>query len=123
MQNNERADEIGERNALEDARVPKGGDRGPCGGTVQDEAEDDEEDHASSDPAMEFMERLAAIVPPREGERHRETHDENEPREDQVSQRDSGPVRVHEWRKNRVPVAGIVDENHGGDRDPAEDIE
>ncbi len=62
-------------------------------------------------------------VAPRKGERHRASHDEYEEREDHVGGGAAVPGRVNERREDRVPVPGIVDEDHAGDRRAAKDIQ
>ena len=58
-----------------------------------------------------------------EREVRRDADDEQEEREDEVGRRPPVPRRVLERRVDRAPRARIVDEQHAGDRQPAEDVE
>ena len=57
------------------------------------------------------------------GEDERGAHEEEEVGEDEVGQRPAVPRGVIELRIDMAPVAGIVDQDHEGDSDAAEEID
>ena len=56
-------------------------------------------------------------------QRDRDADDEEEEREDQVGRRPPVPVRVQQGPVDVAPVPGIVDDDHAGHGEPAEDVE
>ena len=58
-----------------------------------------------------------------EGKRHRHADDEEKERKDRVRVGPAVPLGVQERRVGVVPGAGVVDDDHAGDRQAAEDVE
>ena len=93
------------------------------GEAVHEEAEQEDQQPASNDlsPNRRFI--VAARAPRRERQMRRDAGDEEEEREDEVRRRPAVPRGVLERRIDRAPRARIVDEQHAGDGQPAENVE
>ena len=87
---------------------------------VQHEAEQEQDCGASDDVAAHAA---GDAAPPRERERNRGAHREQQERKDQIGRRPAVPRRVVERRVDRVPCARRADENHRRDREATKRVE
>ena len=123
LPDDERGDEIRQRDALKDAGEPERRQGRPARHRGHREAETDQEKDTLRDAAEDRRRASAAFATPGERKGHRDAHDEDEPREHQVGERASEPVRMQQGRVDEIPVARVVDEDHRGDGRAAEDVE
>ncbi len=86
-------------------------------------AHDDDRHPAPEGVAREIAAVRALFHTLFEREHARDTHDEQEPREDEVGRRPSVPLRVVERPVEMRPVARVVDEDHSHDRQAAKEVE
>jgi hypothetical protein len=87
-----------------------------------EQAEPEQNQASLDDVTGQLALRVAAGQPLAERDRHGDTDDEQEEREDQIGGRPAVPLGVQKRRVDVGPAAGVVDEDHPGDGCPAKGI-
>ena len=114
-------DDIGQGNSLQHARDAHGAQPGKTVDGIEQQAQ--HEQHRGPDKNVAEQPAAArALTPLGERERQRDADDEDKAREHDVGERRAIPGGMHERPIDGAPVARIVDEDHGGDRQTPEHI-
>ena len=117
-----RRPDVRKTQALKHARHANRREVRRCDDRVQHQSERDERQ-----PSPEHAREKAGIghssSTPLERKGHRASHDEDEEWEHDVGGGTAVPVGVKELGKDSVPVTGVVDQNHRGDRRAAKHVE
>src|SRR5581483_3124417 len=100
--------------ALQKRRIGNAGDLPPPEEWIRIQQKSEENDERAA--AQDRLRLLAR-------EMRRDADDEEEEGKDEIGRRPPVPLGMFERRIDGAPASGIVDEQHAGDREPAERIE
>ena len=95
----------------------------PNGNPFRNEPEREDDRGPAEDVKEELPAVLTPVLPLLEGERHGDADDPEKEREYPVRERPAVPPRMLELRVDVVPGAGIVDEDHAGNRGAAKGVQ